>query len=79
MTQESILLNVLQNLPPVGYEGFEGLILKLLERLTGDWFYLAKAGYQAGQDMSNIGLTGNYIAVECKRYDNKTSLNEREI
>lgn len=79
MPQKDFLFEVLQELKPTGYEGFEGLILKLLEKLTGERFYLAKAGYQAGKDMSTRGINGTCIAVECKRYGKNSRLDEREL
>ncbi|HLP57940.1 MAG TPA: hypothetical protein VK186_03885 [Candidatus Deferrimicrobium sp.] len=75
MNNKNYLTKCLTQLNATGPQGFEGLIANLLEKLTGERFYLAKAGYQAGKDFSN----GNWIAVECKRYSEKSHLDEREI
>jgi hypothetical protein len=81
MTQEKFLRSVLNEevLSPVGSEGFEGLTAKLLEKLTGDRFYIAKAGYQAGKDMSTSGVSGNYTAVECKLYSPNTRAKQSDL
>ena len=72
------LLNILKKLKPTRYNGFEGLILKLLERLTGNRFYLAKSGYQAGGDMA-ASSGGTCIKVECKHYRKTTKFNKRDL
>ena len=59
-------------------DGFEGLITKLIEDLTGYSFCLATSGYQGGRDISSSGLNSNSIAVECKRYA-ATNLNVRDL
>ena len=74
-----ILFHYLRKLDPSGPGGFEGMIAQLLEVLTGRRFLLAKSGYQSGRDMSTGLLGANRIAVECKRYLDGTSLNEREL
>ena len=66
-------------LTPSGDTGFEGLIAVLLEKLTGERFFLAVSGRQAGRDMRSSGLRKTNIAVECKRYKENTSLDERDI
>lgn len=73
------LLDVLRKLKPSGVQGFEGLVARLLEALTGRRFYLAKSGSQEGRDMSSRHYDSNVIAVECKRYLNTTNLDEREL
>jgi hypothetical protein len=73
------LVRLLRALPPVGHDGFEGLIAALLEDLIGSHFYLAKSGSQQGRDMSSRGPNSNVLAVECKRYGQKTELDEREL
>lgn len=75
MPDNEDLVSILIQLKPTGYDGFEGLIANLLEKLTGKRFYLAKGGFQAGKDLSN----GNCIAVEYKRCTPGGRLNEREI
>lgn len=77
MNQE--LMDALRNLHPSGQQGFEGLIAKLLEVLTGRHFYLAQSGTQLGRDMSASGSNTDVIAVECKRYGRNTELDEREL
>lgn len=74
-----LLFDYLRKLDPSGPGGFEGMIAQLLEALTGRRFLLAKSGYQAGRDMSTSLLGANRIAVECKRYLDDTSLNQREL
>lgn len=74
-----VVFDYLRKLDPSGPDGFEGLIAQLLEALTGRRFLLAKSGYQAGRDMSTGLLGANRIAVECKRYLDRTSLIEREL
>jgi hypothetical protein len=73
------LVDALRNLHPTGLDGFEGLIAKLLEKLTGQHFHLAQSGTQLGRDMSASRLNSNVVAVECKRYSSNTELNEREL
>jgi uncharacterized protein YukE len=73
------LLDALRLLPASNSTGFEGLIALLLESLTGQPFCLAKAGSQAGRDMSSRYAQSNVIAVECKRYKNSTKLDIREL
>jgi len=73
------LYGILRTLDPVGPDGFEGLIARLLETLTERRFFLAKSGFQGGRDMSTERRNANIISVECKRYLENTELNEREI
>jgi hypothetical protein len=74
------LANILQEqIKAAGSEGFEGLIAKLLEKLTGHHFYLAKSGSQEGRDLSSRPANANVIAVECKRYKPQTALDTREL
>lgn len=73
------LYDALRSLDPTGDSGFEGLIAKLLESLIGRRFFLAKAGFQGGRDMSTESRYGNIIAVECKKYLENTELKEREL
>ena len=73
------LLDALRLLPASNSTGFEGLIALLLESLTRQPFCLAKAGSQAGRDMSSRYAQSNVIAVECKRYKNSTKLDIREL
>lgn len=69
----------LKSLNASGPEGFEGLIAKALETLTGRTFHLARSGSQRGRDISSNSLSGNAIAVECKRCASTTELNLRDL
>ena len=71
-TTQSDLLNALRRLDPTGPSGFEGLIARLLTRLTGSAFYVAKSGRQDGRDMVSDRHLGTRIAVESKRYREDT-------
>ncbi len=73
------LVEALRQLNPTGWNGFEGLIAKLLKALTGQHFHLAQSGTQSGRDMSSSCPNSNVIAVECKRYGKDTELNQREL
>ncbi len=75
MSDHKCLISCLRKLEPTGYNGFEGLILKLMEKFTGERFYLARSGSQFGKDFSNA----DWLAVECKRYAERTPLHEREL
>lgn len=75
-----ILTDILRKLPASGEDGFEGLIAKLLTHISGQQFHLAKAGSQQGRDISSRPHNyGNIIAVECKRYQKNTKLDQREL
>lgn len=71
---DAAIASILHKLNPTGSQGFEGLVARLLETLTERRFFLARSGRQEGRDM-----TSNAIAVECKRYDKDTPLNEDEL
>jgi hypothetical protein len=73
------LLQAIHLLAPTGQRGFEGLIARLLERLTGQRFFLALSGQQGGQDLASESRTGNKLAVECKRYREDTPLSADEL
>ncbi len=73
------ILQVLHDLRPDGPEGFEGLVARLLERLTGQRFLLARSGRQDGKDLASDTRTGNRLAVECKRYLDSTPLPPDEL
>ncbi len=79
MDNEKRLYKILRKLKPSGLEGFEGLIAKLLQSLTGRRFFLAKAGYQGGRDLSSEKECANIIAVECKRYQKNTAFRQRDL
>ncbi len=73
MSFETVLKD-LHGLRPDGPEGFEGLVARLLERLTSQRFLLARSGRQDGKDLASDSRTGNRLAVECKRYLDSTPL-----
>ena len=73
------LIEHLRNLKPAGSDGFEGLIVKSLERLTGRRFFLARSGDQGGRDASTAGYGDTLIAVEMKMYSDNTSLKQDEL
>lgn len=72
-------LDLLWSQRPSGEAGFEGLTRKLLERLTGQRFYLALSGRQYGRDLASPGRAGNALSVECKRYKDSTDLGSDEL
>lgn len=73
------LISYLQHMDATGPGGFEGLVARLLERLTNQRFFLAHAGSQSGRDMSTGGFGGTGIAVEAKRFRNPKSFDQREL
>lgn len=73
------LMSLLRHHIPTGSEGFEGLITRLLEKLTGRHFYLARSGSQKGRDITSDTQNFSVIAVECKRYGKHTELDERGL
>jgi hypothetical protein len=75
----NLLSDALRQLDSSGAKGFEGLIARLLEDLTGRRFYLAKSGSQEGRDISSRDYGSNVLAVECKRYKTNTKLDNREL
>jgi hypothetical protein len=77
MVDTHYLYECLRRLPDTGPSGLEGLVRTLLENWTGQRFFLAKSGSQAGRDMRAERLNGNLIAVESKRYEEKRSFNTR--
>lgn len=69
------LLAALRKLEASGPHGFEGLVRDLLARLTGMRYRLLKSGPQGGADaVSDPDATGLLIAMEGKRYGQKTKL-----
>lgn len=73
------LYDALHTLHAAGANGFEGLILAHISRLTGRRFLLAKSGDQAGKDASTAGYGATYIDIECKRYRRGESPGERDL
>lgn len=72
-------IEILKKIYPSGKNGFEGLIALLLSSITGQHFMLAQSGSQQGRDISSHDRYCNVTAIECKRYDQKTPLDEREL
>lgn len=72
-------LEVLWSQKASGEGGFEGLVRKLLERITGQRFFLSASGRQEGRDMAGGRSSGNLVAAECKRYKEGTSLGSDEL
>lgn len=72
-------LEILWRQEPTGTNGFEGLVALLMEDLIGQRFFLSRSGTQNGRDMASEGKTGNFIAVECKRYRDNTALGSAEL
>jgi len=73
------LIQTLHSLRATGPGGFEGLVVRLLERLTGMHFHLARSGTQQGRDARSDLPSGGSIAVECKRYGTGSSIDAREV
>jgi len=76
---QTTLAILLRRLYATGPSGFEGLILGLIEDLTGYPLYLARSGDQSGRDMRSARNAGAVIAVECKRYGTDTELDKTEL
>ncbi|WP_143520325.1 radical SAM protein, partial [Halopseudomonas pelagia] len=75
----SELAEVLQSLPASGQSGFEGLIAKLLTKLTSVPFLVRRAGSQQGRDADSSVSAAECIFIECKRYEESSSLDERAL
>jgi len=73
------LHDALHSLRAAGANGFEGLILARISRLTGRRFFLAKSGAQAGKDASTAGYGATYVDIECKRYRRGASPTTRDL
>jgi hypothetical protein len=74
-----LLKDALQQMAATGEAGFEGLIQRLLGRLTGYQYYLAQSGSQSGRDLSSERVNATVLAVECKRYGDETELRISEL
>lgn len=79
MSDLQYVTNQLKRIKASGPEGFEGLVALLLERLTGQRFFLAQAGSQSGRDMSTGGFDGTSIAVEAKRFRTSKGFRPRDL
>ncbi len=73
------IISALRELRATGQDGFEGLVRDLLTKLTGREIRLAKAGSQAGRDMSTGRAAEVVIAVECKRFNDDSRLDDRAL
>lgn len=71
--------SALHALDATSYEGFEGLIARLLAAETGLPFRVAGAGRQDGLDLATERGWSCAIAVECKRFGKRTPIPEREL
>jgi len=58
---------------------FEHLVAALLGELIGTSVAVAKSGFQHGGDAGTTGRQQRFLRIECKRYRDTTSLNEREL
>lgn len=67
----------LLKLKPTGPDGFEGLLARVLGRISGQDFRLAKSGLQNGKDGATAATVGNHVAFEGKRYD--TSIDATDV
>ena len=80
MKEARQLTSYLQRLKkPAGLGGFEDLVARLLEKFTGQRFFLAHAGSQEGRDLSTGGFGATWVAVEAKRFLNETAFNLRAL
>lgn len=70
------LQDSLQGMPP---GKFERLIASLIGRLLNVRVLVARAGFQFGGDAGTVGMQGRHLRVECKRYQTRTPLDEREL
>lgn len=69
-----LLASALRSLKPAGSLGFEGLLRDILVEVTKLSFGLAKSGPQGGSDVRSLGLNLFEVALEAKRYAEKTTL-----
>ena len=75
----SVLAQALHELPASGEAGFEGLIAKLLTKLTGTPYLVRRSGSQQGRDLDSSSNAAESIFVECKRYEESSALDERGL
>lgn len=75
----SVLAKALHDLPASGDDGFEGLVARLLTRLTGIPYLVRRSGSQQGRDLDSSGNASGSIFVECKRYEEASALDERGL
>ena len=65
-------------LKPTGPSGFEGLLAKVLTKICGQDFRLAKSGFQNGKDGETLATASNHISFEAKLYKSKT-LDDKDV
>lgn len=58
---------------------FERLVTLLLCELLDTPFAISSSGSQSGGDAGSSGQTGRVLRIECKKYKDSTSLDEREL
>lgn len=58
---------------------FEHLVAALVGELIGTTVAVAKSGFQHGADAGTAGREGRFLRVECKRYLDKTRLDDRQL
>ncbi|TKR34124.1 hypothetical protein FCE95_07625 [Luteimonas gilva] len=58
---------------------FEHLVAGLIGELIGTSLAVAKPGFQHGADAGTTGRQQRYLRIECKRYQDNTGLNDREL
>jgi hypothetical protein len=75
----NVLHTALCNLQATGSLGFEGFIVDLIGVLTGQTFFSARSGAQAGKDAGTAGYGSTYIDIECKRYSGNRSPATRDL
>ena len=82
LNRGSYLRNIgemLATLSATGPRGFEGLVRRLLEELSGLRFHLARSGDQQGRDARANRPTDGSVAIECKRYQASSSLDRKSV
>ncbi|RDZ28000.1 hypothetical protein [Lysobacter silvisoli] len=57
----------------------ENLVAGLIGDLIGTSVAVAKSGFQHGADAGTAGRQGRFLRVECKRYRDTTSLDDRQL
>ena len=72
-----ILKNELQN--ETDSSKFVKLVAALIDRLLDVPIAVASSGFQHGADAGPAGQQGRRFRLECKKYNDKTRLNEREL
>ena len=70
------LIAALRRMDATGPSGFEGLVARLLARLTGRDFRLASSGRQQGRDLTARSRGEATIFVECKRFGKRRQFDD---